>query len=124
MNIVTWTEIALKTFNLPHIIFQVKVGWDELKVDFVGRWEESSAKGWKVKSWARGPDVVSASVNLDPTALPLLAALVEEITAAGVDPDVVCWETGRSDVEVSNFGTQVIPEEEDPLWSHGETLTW
>ena len=124
MNIVTWTEMVLETFNFSHIIFQVKVGWDELKVDFVGSWEESGAKGREVKSWARGPYVVSTSVNLDPAALPLLGALVEEITAASVDPDVVCWETGCSDVEVSNFGAQVIPEEEDPLWSHGETLTW
>ena len=113
--------MVLETFNFSHIVFQVKVGWDELKVDFVGSWEESGAEGREVKSWARGPDVAPASVDLEPAALPLLAALVEEVAASGVDPDVVRWETGRRDVEVSNFGTQVIPEDDDPvnsLWSH------
>ena len=67
---------------------------------------------------------ISAWINLNSSALPFLATFVEEVAAARIDSDVISWETGRSDVEVSNFGTQVIPEEEDPLWSHGETLTW
>ena len=121
--------MLLQAFNFSHIILQVKVRRDELKVDFVWSWEESGAKGWEVKSWARGPDVVSTRVDLlffyfflanktrvdlEPPALPLLAALVEEVAAPGVDPDVVRGETGRRDVEVGNVGAQVLPVE-DPL---------
>ena len=66
-----------------------------------------------MRGGARRPDVVSTRVNFDPSTLPLLAALVEEIAAPGVDPDVVGRETGRSDIEVSNFRTQVVPAEDD-----------
>ena len=53
--------------------------------------------------------------DLEPPALPLLAALVEEVAAPGVDPDVVRGETGRRDVEVGNVGAQVVPVEDSFL---------
>ena len=52
---------------------------------------------------------ISAWINLNSSALPFLATFVEEIAAARIDSDVISWETGRSDVEVGNLGTQVVP---------------
>ena len=103
--------MVFETLDFSHIIFQVKVGWDELKVDFVGSWEESGAKGREVKCWAEGPNVVSTGVNLDAPTLPFLTALVEEVAAPRVDPDVISGKTGRRDVEVGDVITQVVPVE-------------
>ena len=52
---------------------------------------------------------ISAWINLNSSALPFLATFVEEVAAARIDSDVISWETGRSDVEVGNLGTQVLP---------------
>ena len=100
-----------RLLNISYIIFKVKVRWDELKVDFIWSWEESCAKGREVKCWAEGPNVVSTSVNLDAPTLPLLTALVKEVAAPRVDPDVISGKTGRRDVEVGDVITQVVPKE-------------
>ena len=52
---------------------------------------------------------ISAWINLNSSSLPFLATFVEEVAAARIDSDVISWETGRSDVEVGNLGTQVLP---------------
>ena len=52
---------------------------------------------------------ISAWINLNSSALPFLATFVEEVAAARIDSYVISWETGRSDVEVGNLGTQVVP---------------
>ena len=57
---------------------------------------------------------ISAWINLNSSALPFLATFVEKVAAARIDSDVISWETGRSDVEVGNLGTQVLPVQ-DPL---------
>ena len=57
---------------------------------------------------------ISAWINLNSSALPFLATFVEEVAAARIDSYVISWETGRSDVEVGNLGTQVVPVQ-DPI---------
>lgn len=54
-----------QSFKIPYVVFEVKVWWDEVKVDFIGQREESCAKRREVKSGARRPDVVSTRVNLE-----------------------------------------------------------
>ena len=54
-----------QSFKIPYIVFEVKVWWDEVKVDFIGQREESCAKRREVKCGARRPDVVSTRVNLE-----------------------------------------------------------
>ena len=54
-----------QSFKIPYVVFEVKVWWDEVKVDFIGQREESCAKRREVKCGARRPDVVSTRVNLE-----------------------------------------------------------
>ena len=65
-------------------------------------------------TWNNTRFQISAWINLNSSSLPFLATFIEEVAAARIDSDVISWETGRSDVEVGNLGTQVLPVQ-DPL---------